>query len=66
MSDTAALLLLSHIRQALGDDGRRMQDELKDHCRQLAAVHAAAVELKAAKGRHHTKLAAERLFSLLP
>jgi hypothetical protein len=43
-----------------------MQDELQAHCRHLVAVHAAALILKQAKGRHHNQLAAAALFALLP
>jgi hypothetical protein len=64
--EISALHLVAHIRQALGDDGRRMQDELQAHCRHLVAVHAAALILKQAKGRHHNQLAAAALFALLP
>ena len=38
----AALDLVSRIREALGDNGRRMQDELLDYCRQLAALQEAS------------------------
>lgn len=30
------------------------------------ALHNAAIDLKAAKGRHNTKIASETLFNLLP
>lgn len=33
-----ALDLVSRIRQALGDNGLRMQDELIEHCKALAAL----------------------------
>ena len=33
----SAFDLLSRVRFALGDNGKRMQDELLDYCRELAA-----------------------------
>lgn len=44
----AALTLVSHIRQALGDNGRRMQDELIEHCRELAKAAAEVDDMKKA------------------
>ena len=35
---TAALVLVSRIRMALNDNGKRMQDELLDYCRDLAQM----------------------------
>lgn len=36
----AALGLVARIREALGDNGVRMQDELIAYCKELAACHA--------------------------
>jgi len=35
----SALMLVAKIREALGDDGRRMQDELLTYCRQLVKAN---------------------------
>lgn len=45
---TAALDLVSRIRMALNDNGKRMQDELLEYCRELAALPARVAELEAA------------------
>ena len=34
-TETGALYLLARIREALGDNGARMQDELLEYCREL-------------------------------
>ena len=36
--ETGALYLVAQIREALGDDGQRMQDELLDYCRKLKRI----------------------------
>ena len=45
---TAALDLVSRIRMALNDNGKRMQDELLDYCRELAALPRRVAELESA------------------
>jgi hypothetical protein len=40
----AALSLVARIREALGDNGKRMQPELIEYCRQLVADRAELVE----------------------
>jgi len=37
--EVGALFLVAQIRQALGDNGKRMQDELLAYCRELARNH---------------------------
>ena len=52
----AALDLVARIRQALGDDGRRMQDELIEWCRTLVQAEAerdAAKKSLSIVQRHH-------------
>lgn len=44
---TAALDLVSRIRIALNDNGKRMQDELLIYCRELAALPARVTEMQA-------------------
>jgi len=44
---TSALDLLSRVRFALGDNGTRMQGELVDYCRELAALPGRVAELEA-------------------
>ena len=39
--ETGALYLVAQIREALGDNGTRMQDELLDYCRELAQLYRA-------------------------
>ena len=46
-SETGALHLLARIREALGDNGTRMQGELMDYCRELAALPGRVAELEA-------------------
>ena len=43
---TAALDLVSRIRMALNDNGKRMQDELLIYCRELATLPARVAELE--------------------
>ena len=44
---TAALDLVSRIRMALNDNGKRMQDELLIYCRELATLPARVTEMQA-------------------
>jgi hypothetical protein len=44
---TGALYLVAQIREALGGNGTRMQDELITYCRNLAAMPARIAELEA-------------------
>ena len=44
---TSALDLLSRVRFALGDNGTRMQAELLEYCRELAALPGRVAELEA-------------------
>ena len=41
-------------------------EKLERERNRLAAVHAAALKLKNAKGRHHSELTAKELFEMLP
>ena len=46
---TAALDLVSRIRMALNDNGKRMQDELLIYCRELAALPARVAEMESVR-----------------
>jgi hypothetical protein len=46
MIETGLLHLVAEIRAALGDNGKRMQPELMDYCRELAAMPARLAELE--------------------
>ena len=57
---TAALDLVSRIRMALNDNGKRMQDELLIYCRELAALPYRVAELEAERDRYRAALDAVR------
>ena len=53
---TAALDLVSRIRMALNDNGKRMQDELLEYCRELVESERYLEDAKAAFKEHTDRL----------
>ena len=62
--EVGALFLVAQIREAIGDNGKLMQDELLAYCRELAREHAELPDLITIAHMHGAEWAKDRIRAL--